>query len=383
MHTLIDARLILAQMTGVGRYLLGLARGFGQLPGEDTFEFWLQAGLPRTHPAWSLENRQVHLRPVALPHMSLRAQWALPAQLARTRYDVLHYPHFDLPFFTGGPLVVTLHDLKYITRPDFFSFAGRPLGRTRRLVMLVMMRSAVQKARRVIVVSESTRQDAIRRLKAPADKLRVVSHGVEEAYFRPLPAAQIQAVRRRYGLELPFVFFLGERRPHKNIPGLLRAFALFQRMTDQPYRLAIAGKPYAEYRYPERLAEELGLAQAVRFIDDLPDADLPALYQSASAFALLSYYEGFGMPLLEAMAGGAPVLAANTTSLPEVVGQAGLCVSPDDPEAAAQALRQLVEGGEKHAACIAAGLQHARQFTWERCASQTHAIYQEITHTGQ
>jgi len=382
MRTVIDARLILAQMTGVGRYLLGLARGFGQLPGEDTFEFWLQADLPRTHPAWSLGNQRVCLHPVALPHMSLRAQWALPALLSRTRYEVLHYPHFDLPLLVGGPLAVTLHDLKYITRPDFFSFAGRSFGRARRLVMLAMMRSAVQKAGRVIVVSESTRQDAIRRLKAPPDKLRVVYHGVEEHYFRPLSAAQIESVRRRYGLEQPFVFFLGERRPHKNIPGLLRAFAIFQRLARQPYCLAIAGKPYAEYRYPEQLAEELELASAVRFIDNLPDADLPALYQAASAFALLSYYEGFGMPLLEAMAGGAPVLAANTTSLPEVVGQAGLCVPPDDPEAAARALQSLVEGGEKRAACIAAGLQHARQFTWERCARQTHAIYQEIIPTA-
>ena len=172
MHVIVDARLILPQMTGLGRYLLGLGRGLGQQPGANTFSLWVQAGLPPSHPVWRLENRQVRVQPINLPHMSPRAQWRLPLALAQTPHDLLHYPHFDLPFLAPGPLVATLHDLKYISRPDFFRFTGRSLGRARRLVMLAMIRSTVHKAERVIVDSESTRQDVIRYSSAPASKLR-------------------------------------------------------------------------------------------------------------------------------------------------------------------------------------------------------------------
>ncbi len=374
MRIILDSRLLLPQMTGLGRYLLGLGRGFGQLDDDFQVEMWLQRGLPPGHPVWGLERGPVQFRRVDLPHMSLQAQWRLPLALLRAQRDLLHYPHFDLPFLAPGPLAATLHDLKYITRPDFFP----RLGRARRLVMLAMMRSTVRKARRVIVVSDSTRRDAIRWLGARPEKLRVIYEGVEEPYFQPAPPEQTAAVRRRYGLEgEPFILFLGERRPHKNIPGLLRAFAHLRRMTSRPYTLAVAGKPYADYREPERLAEQLGLNAAVRFIDRLPDADLPALYQSASAFALLSRYEGFGLPILEAMAGGAPVLASDVTSLPEVVGSAGLCVSPDDPQIAAEALLTLLEDEAQRQTCIAAGKARARQFTWQRCARQTLEVYRE------
>jgi glycosyltransferase involved in cell wall biosynthesis len=373
MHIILDARLLLPQMTGIGRYLLDLGRGLSQVMTHDTLEIWLQSGLPRSHPAWSLESERIKVKAVDLPHMSLRSQWALPWMLSRTRCDLFHYPHFDLPFLTPGPLAATLHDLKYIARPDFFP----QYGRLRRLVMLVMMRYTTRRAQRVIVVSESTRQDAIHWLGAEEARLRVIYEGVEDHFFNPLPAGQVSEVRRRYGIEAPFILFLGERRPHKNIPGLLKAFSVLTRSQPKPYRLVIAGKPYSDYREPERICAQLGLEIAVRFIDHLPDTDLPALYQSASAFALLSYYEGFGLPVLEAMASGVPVVVANTTSLPEIAGQAGMKVPPDDPLAAAEALLSVLEGGENRATCIEAGKAHARQFTWRRCAQHTLDVYHE------
>jgi glycosyltransferase involved in cell wall biosynthesis len=203
---------------------------------------------------------------------------------------------------------------------------------------------------------------------------------VDSRYFKTTDVKIIEAYRLRFSLQDPFILFVGERRPHKNISGVIQAFKAFTTMSPKPYQLVVAGKPYASYREPERLAESLGLRDRVHFIDSPPDGDVHLLFQSAEALLLLSRYEGFGLPLLEAMASGTPVIAANTSSLPEVVGDAGIIVPVDDPEAASEAIRQVVNGGNDRDKYIERGHDRARQFTWERCAQQTLMIYREIHH---
>jgi glycosyltransferase involved in cell wall biosynthesis len=382
MKIVIDGRMILPQMTGVGRYLLGLLGALGELddlPGAPHFEAWLQKDLPLQHPAWKLAGPRMEVRALPAAHMSLAAQWRLPAELLRTHPDLLHCPHFDLPWLTPGCIVATIHDLKYLARPDFFP----QMGQAKRLVMLAMMRFTARRSRLLITDAEFTRQDMTRRLGVSLDKTRSIPLGIQPGYFVKASPEEIENLRRRYSLGGPFLLFVGERRPHKNIEGLLRAFSLFQRMqpahnfSPAAYRLVIAGKRYADYQAPEQLAEKLGLGEQVRFIDYVPEADLPLLYRAAEAFVLLSRYEGFGLPVLEAMACGTPVVAADCTSLPEVCGDAGLLVSPDDPEQAALALQQVTAGGARREACIAAGLERAARFTWTACARQTFRVYQE------
>jgi glycosyltransferase involved in cell wall biosynthesis len=369
----IDGRMILPQITGAGRYLLGLCAGLNELGGDKRIELWLQAGLPADHPVWSLAGKRITLRSIPAAHMSVRGQWELPAALRRTHPDLLHYPHFDLPWLATGPVVATLHDLKYIARPDFFPSAGR----LRRLAILMMTRHTLRRALRVITPSQSTADDLQQKLSAPVEKLRVIPEGVDESYFATAEPGVLADARRRYGLEQPFVLFVGERRLHKNLEGTLRAFEIFRRRTARGYHLAIAGRPYPAYQQPEALAQTLGLTDCIHFIDYTPETDLPLLYQTADAAILLSHYEGFGLPVLEAMACGTPVVVSNTTSLPEVAGDAGLRVAPDEPEQAAKALLQVISGGEERERCIAMGRARASSFTWERCARQTLDVYVE------
>ena len=369
----IDGRMLMPQMTGVGRYLLGLATGLSQLQSEHHYELWLQAGLPAEHPVWALSSRGITLRQLPIRHMDLRGQWVLPAQLWRQSPDLLHYPHFDLPWLAPGRVVATIHDLKYIAHPGFFP----QVSRLKRLVMLLMMRFTVHRARHVIAVSHNTRQDIIQRLGLPESKITVIPEGVNMDDYQAPPPARIEALRQRYRLGEHYILFVGERRPHKNLTGLLKAFVAFQAMVGHSYQLIIAGKTYSDYQEPERLAESLGLQDRVCFIGSPPDSDLPLLYHSADAFCLFSFYEGFGLPVLEAMASGTPVVAASLTSLPEVVGEAGLLVPPDQPEQAALALTQLVPGGQLRQQCIERGLERARQFTWLSCARQTLDVYLE------
>jgi glycosyltransferase involved in cell wall biosynthesis len=370
----VDARMLLPYQTGVGSYLMGLASGLCSSPGNHQVEFWLQAGLPVDHPVWSLGNERLILRRSTISHMSLSQHWVIPAELRRRKPDLFHYPHFDLPWGVPGPVIATIHDLKYIARPDFFP----RMGKTKRLVMLAMMRHTVRRAQRVIAVSESTRRDVIGWLGAEPERVRVISEGVDPIYFERSTQVELDCLLERYRLAQPYFLFVGERRPHKNLVGLLNAYQDFCRSISRPYLLVIAGKRYAEYTEPERLAEELGVSQSVRFLEYVPQADLPLLYQGAEAFILLSHYEGFGIPVLEAMASGVPVVVARNTALPEVVGEAGLQVPADEPQEVAEALRRLTSGDSLRQDFIYRGLARAQQFNWVRCARETLALYQEV-----
>jgi len=374
-RVVIDGRLILPQMTGIGRYLCGLVQALRDLPGDARFELWIQPDLPPRHPVRRLTGGSLVLREVPIPHMSLRQQWALPLMIRRCRPHLFHYPHFDLPIAVPGLVVVTIHDLKYIARPAFFPH----FGWGKRLLMWAMMMAATRRARRVIAVSESTRWDILHYLRADPRKVVVIQEGVDEAYFRQPSERELERVRSCYGLDTPFVLFVGERRPHKNIVGLLHAFRAFRERGYGAYHLLVVGKRYADYQKPEKMVEALSLREVVHFLDHVPEADLPVLYRLADAFVLLSLYEGFGLPILEAMASGTPVVAARSTSLPEVVGDAGMLVDPKEPEAVADALSLVVRGGHQRDTCIARGLQRASQFRWRRCAEETMSVYREVT----
>jgi glycosyltransferase involved in cell wall biosynthesis len=370
MEVVVDARLALPHMTGIGRYLSGLARGMSRLGGEDAFEFWIQPSLAADHPIRAHASGNVSVEEVRIRHMSLRQQWAVPALLRRRLPELLHYPHFDPPFAARTPMVVTIHDLIYIRERSHFAH----LGRAKRLVMWAMMILAVRRAERVVAVSESTRRDMVHLLKAQPEKVAVVPEGVEDRYFQAVPSGRLDEVRERHGLGSRFLLFVGERRPHKNIVGLLRAFQLFREMGYLDHQLVIIGKRYADHDEPERLIRELPPGQ-VRLVGYVSDEDLRAFYCAADAFVLLSFYEGFGLPVLEAMASGTPVVASQRGSLPEVVGHAGLLVEPDDPAAAALALSRVVSGGPEREERIEQGLGWARRFTWESSARRTVEVY--------
>lgn len=379
MRIVIDGRLILPAMTGIGRYLLNLIPALAELAVGEQIEVWLQKDLPAAHPAWKLalpgpaQTARIQLRSLPYRHMSPAGMALLPLDIQRAHPDLLHYPHFDLPPLVPGRVVSTLHDLKYLARPGLF--VG--LGKTRRLIIRLLARHTARRSQRLIAVSQYTASDAVRLLDADPRKLRVIPHGVEPRFYQPGVPGEIDALRARYGLADAYILFVGERRPHKNLPGLIQAFAHFQRLTPIAYQLVIAGKRYGDYQAPEKLVEHLGLASQVRFIEALPDQDLPALLRGAAACALLSLYEGFGLPLLEAMASGTPVVASNLASLPEVAGAAALLVPPDDPLQAAEALKQAVEAGSPREQLIQRGRRRAREFTWQRCAEQTYRVYRE------
>lgn len=371
MHIVIDARLILPEMTGIGRYLLGLIRGLDALITNETVEVWVQDTLPSDHPFRRSSFNKVNLRWLNIPHNSVSQLWQLPIHLIEHRPDILHVPHFNIPIFSPGKLVVTIHNLLYFYHPEFL---GRWSWLKGKIVQNLTL-YAVHRATKVVTVSQFLKETLLALTNIPPEKITVIHHGIDLDQFQHFDQKIAWQLLERYQISPPYLLFVGERRPHKNLLTLIEAFRLFQELSKQQYSLVIVGKPYANYREPEGCVKDLHLDPKVYFIGHQQGEYLNSLYHLADAFILLSKYEGFGLPLLEAMAAGIPVVASNCTAIPEVVGDAGILVSPDDARQAVNALLKVIPGGELRETLIARGKERVKQFTWERCARRTLDVY--------
>jgi glycosyltransferase involved in cell wall biosynthesis len=260
-----------------------------------------------------------------------------------------------------------VHDLSFLRFPERF----RPANR---LYLSTLTRLSCRRARRVIAVSQATADEVVRLLDIPAGRVDVVPHGVEHARFRLLPSVQVEAFRREKGLPERFVLFVGTLEPRKNLITLVEAFARLQALWGTAHLVIAGGKGWYYQEIFERV-EELGLGKAVHWVGFVPGAELPLWYNAATVFVYPSLYEGFGMPLLEAMACGTPVIASATSSLPEVVGDAGLLVPPHDVTELADTLERLLVDADWQAELSQRGRARASTFTWDATAHATVACY--------
>jgi len=301
---------------------------------------------------------------VMLAHFFRRPMDAIMAPAA-----LFHATDHLLPPFRTIPSVFTLHDLIFRLYPE----THMPLNRW---FLTLMMPRFLRRADLILAVSECTRRDAIRWYRIPEERIVVTYEGVDER-FRPAPPEAVAAIRARYGLPERFILYVGTLEPRKNLPTLFAAYrSLLARWPE--LGLVVAGRPGWLTEGIFRSLRDLGLEGRVRLLGYVPDADLPALYSAAAVFAFPSRYEGFGLPPLEAMACGTPVVVADTSSLPEVVGEAGLRVPPDQPEAWVEALAAALSREELRTRLREAGLRRAARFRWAETAARTLAAYEQV-----
>jgi glycosyltransferase involved in cell wall biosynthesis len=430
MHIAIDAHMVGERETGNETYIVNLAAALMRLTARDPKGFsWDPDGPPNatqdlpaarraqqrrfgSSPRFSLLATHPERLHAALPELKsslnaevaplhpanalLRIPFGLPWASLRGSFDLLHVT-YNAPPLSPCPTVVTIHDISFERYPQFFS--PRDL-----LILKALVPLSARRAARILTVSEHAKREIVERYGLPPDKI-TVTYEAAGAQFHPIddPSA-LQAVRARYGIpEGPFVLALGNLQPRKNIARLVDAFARVVKntqstanseqlsktdhrspVTDHGSRFAvhgslvIAGK--AQWRESEiyQAVQQAGLAGRVVFPGYVDDADLPALYSAAAVFVYPSLYEGFGLPPLEAMACGAPVISSNAASLPEVVGDAALLVDPTDTAALAQALADVLAQPALQADLRQRGLSRAAQFSWERCAVETLAVYSAV-----
>jgi glycosyltransferase involved in cell wall biosynthesis len=301
-----------------------------------------------------------------------RARLPVPVEVFAGPFDLYHATDFVLPpVRPGARTVLTVHDLTFERAPD----AAPP--RLLRFLKRVVPQSA-RRATHLVADSQATARDLIELYGIPPGKITVIYSGVDER-FGPEVDCRLSTsdLRRKYALGgAPFILTVGTLQPRKNHLTLVRAFARLSNLQSPISNLVIAGG--TGWLYDEVAAEvaRLGLGERVKFAGFVDDVDLPALYRAAAVFAFPSLYEGFGIPVLEAMASGVPVVASNASSLPEVLGDAGLSVDPLDVEGLAAALQRALSDPGWRAEAIARGLARARQFTWRRAAEQLLAVYE-------
>ncbi|MBI3964762.1 MAG: glycosyltransferase family 4 protein [Chloroflexi bacterium] len=359
----IDQRLLAFGPGGIAEYALELLRALAPVaPQHELIGLGHRRG---TRPP--LPGRVRWTRLWTPPHHRLE-QVSLIGELALLRLDLVHQPDFIPLFHRPGPSVITVHDLAFLKFPGILTAESqRYYGRVDR---------AVQRASRVIADSESTRRDVIELLNADPVKVRAIPLAAGSQY-RPIPIQEARTtVAHELGLTRPYVLFVGTIEPRKNLPLLLRAWDRIVQ-TGVNAELAIVGRRGWLAEQTEEAAAQMKHPESVRWLGVASREHLPALYAAATALALPSLYEGFGLPALEAMSCGTPAVVSDVSSLPEVVGAAGIRLDPDDEAGWIQALTRLIEEREWRDEVAARCLAQSRSFSWPRTAAATLAVYEE------
>ena len=374
---ILDARTVTPHFPGIGRYVANLAPALTAQLAADERLLVLHAPEARDR-LGGLAGPRVRLLATSISPFSLAQQLQLPRLLRETGdVDLYHSTYYLMPYSMRLPTVLTFYDLIPLQHPETVS-------RRARLMFRMTMGMALGVSAHVVSISEAARRDGLARFKLPPERITTTALAAD-ARFCPQPPDEVARVRAAYNLPQEIVLFVGINKPHKNLVRLIEAFGrLLQKGSSAT--LVIAG-PWDD-RYPEakavaasmpgRLPGNMPTGESVRFLGPVADADLPALYAAATVFVLPSLYEGFGLPVLEAMACGAAVACSSTSSLPEIVGEAALTFDPQDVEAMAEAIGRLLGDEDLRRHMAQAGLVQAASFTWDKTAALTLAVYRQV-----
>lgn len=379
----INALFLQKPMVGSGQHLYHLLQGLDAYDKENVYVLLS----PRFRRAYTVHFPELSERFRSVEVMSTLARlgenfeklWWEQVGLSQAGWkesiDLLHCPYWASPVFSPFRTVVTIHDMIPLVLPQYH---WRTISRMYTWLNCV----AARRAHAIIAVSESSKRDIVRTLGIPPEKVHVITNAVHESY-RPITEPWILgAVRERYLLPPRFVLYFGGFDLRKNVHRVIKAYASLPRTLRQEYKLVIAGRlhllGHPLYPDPRPLVRQLGLEDEVVFTGQIREQDKVPIYSAASVFVFPSLYEGFGMPVLEAMACGCAVVTSNVSSLPEVVGDTGILVDPYSVEAIAQAIQELLEDPDRRAELGRRARERSRQFSWRQVAEQTAEVYRKV-----
>ena len=367
MRIAIDARKL--RDYGIGTYVRNLLRHLSRIDSSTEYVLFCRPG-----DCASVAELGENFRAVAehAPAYSFREQLSVPLALRREGIDLFHAPHYVLPALTPCRSIVTIHDCIHLRFPQYLP------NRFAYAYARASLWIATHRSSRILTVSEASKRDILRYFSVPDAKIDVIYNAIDERFGEAPPEDEITRVRERYQLNDPFVLYAGNIKPHKNLERLIEAFYTLRRGGLEQVKLLIIGDEISKYATLRRAVHKYKLHQHVRFFGFVPDKTLAVLYRLAGVFVFPSLYEGFGLPPLEAMASGTPVITSNLSSLPEVVGDAALLIDPYDPDAIADAMRRVLTEPALRDDLRERGFKRVREFSWERSVRRVRQIYEEV-----
>ncbi len=367
----IDARKV--NDFGIGTYVRNLIREIAELDHDNNYLVFTGPGhrdafrrLP--------ENFQIIIQ--RSPVYSVRELFTLSWDLMRLKVDLYHATHYVLPLIVPCRAVVTIHDIIHLLYPEFlpnrlaFIYAER------------MIRHSLQRGDRVISVSRNTRADLKSYFQVDGKKIKTIYNGIDEEFRKTLPAEELERWMRHLGLERPYLLFVGNPKPHKNLDNVVKAYAQAVKMHDFPHKLVCVGdRSGLEFKIRQR-ASQLGIEDRILLLGHVAQEALPAIYQGAAVFLYPTLYEGFGLPVIEAMASGVPVITSNTSALKEIAAGYADLVNPLDLDGMAEAIVRLVSDADHRKSLRKVGQRRSEDFRWRQAAEQTLAVYHQAV-TGE
>jgi len=354
---------------GIGTYIRNLLRGLAKI--DRATEYVLFCNPEDAAVAGELGSN-FRAVPEKAGHYSITEQISIPLAVKRAHVDLFHAPHYVLPALTPGPTVVTIHDCihlmfpQYLTHHMSYAYARASIW------------TAAHKSDRIFTVSEQSKRDILKFFKVPPEKIVVTPNAIDERFNMAPSDELVRQTRERYQLSNSYILYVGNIKPHKNLERLIEAFDYVRSQGRSELELLIIGDEISKLQTLRRAVHKHKLHRYVRFHGHVADQTLAVLYRLASVFVFPSLYEGFGLPPLEAMASGTPVVTSNVSSLPEVVGDAAVLVDPYSADAIAQGILKVLHSSHLRAELREKGFARVREYSWMRSVERVREVYGEL-----
>jgi glycosyltransferase involved in cell wall biosynthesis len=366
----IDCRIYSSKFTGIGRYVYELTERLSKL--DQANDYYLFFNKPEFD-SYNPSSPKFHKILADAPIYSLREHTHFNKILKKYKLDLMHFTHFNAPFFYKGNSIVTIHDLTLSFYPG-----KKKRSMLHRLGYVLTLHAAVKKAKKIITISKNSKNDLKKLLKTPEEKIEIIYQGVSEKFKQINDNLRIKETLKKYKINNPFFLYTGVWRSHKNIPNLIKAFKKVRELSSDDIKLVITGKEDPFYPEVKELPRELGIENHVIFTGLVEESELIDLYNAADLYVFPSFYEGFGLPPLEAMACGTPVAASEASSIPEICGKGNaVFFDPNDFNDMAQNIHALYKDKGLQEELIKKGFVRVDEFSWQTMAELTHNLYLE------
>jgi glycosyltransferase involved in cell wall biosynthesis len=365
----LDGRFWSAEAAGLARYSKELVNNLLKIDKENEYFLFL---LPEHFAKFKSSYKNLKPIQVSSKHYTIKEQIKLPFEMNKVKLDFMHFLSFNHPVFWPGKFIITIHDLTLFFYP---SKRGKTI--VQMWAMKGVMKDAAERALKIIVPSESTKKDLVNNFNIEPEKVFVTYEGVPKE-FKPLSNSKINQFKKTHKLEKPFLLYLGQHRPHKNLEKLIKAFEIAKKNSGLDFQLVIGGKPDPNYKTLNDKIQNSDYSKDIICPGFIKEKDIISWYNSATAFIFPSLYEGFGLPPLEAMACGTPVLSSNTSSMPEVLGNAAIYFNPSNVNEMSDKIIEIIKKPELQNEMAEKGLQQVKKFSFQKMAEETLKVYNSV-----